>query len=300
MFLDFFIKKGSLGISFGDLRVTMVQINNSNKVVALNSIELGEGLIRGGRIINNEQLSYRIKDCLEKSTVGEFSKKTEDLNLYANIPEQFHFVHVTDLPEKFNSEELTKFAEEKFYESVPMGEASCYVNYVIEGKKLFISGIVKDIYDSYYKFLKDLGFKKIHIVPKYLALAKSLLDKKLSSPQIIVQVSNEKSLIFVFTSDRNLALSISVLSGINDLKVVCDEIQKVIKYFETNFEGKIPSIILAGGAALVKESDLKIEQLTGVKCLIGSFANKVESMELINKVDAPILYATAMGLALLP
>lgn len=299
MFLDYFCKKDSLGISFGDKRVTMVQVANSNEIVALNSIELVEGLIRGGRIINTQQLAYRIKDCLEKSAVGKFSKKTEDLNLYANLPEQFHFVHMVDLPEKFNSEELTKFAEEKFYEAVPMGDLSCYVNYVIEGKKLFISGIVKDIYDSYYKFLLGLGFKKISIIPKSFALAKSLLDKQISSPKIIAQVNSEKSLIFVFTANKNLALSVSVLSGINYLKVVCDEIKEAIKYFESNFEGKIDSIILTGEAALVKETNTKIEQFTGVKCVIGGIGNKVKSVELLNKVDASIRYTTALGLALL-
>jgi hypothetical protein len=207
---------------------------------------------------------------------------------------------VVDLPEKFNSEELTKFAEEKFYEAVPMGDLSCYVNYAIEGKKLFISGIVKDIYDSYYKFLMGLGFKKISIMPKAFALAKSLLDKQLSSPQIIAQVNSEKSLIFVFSANKNLALSVSVLSGVNYLKVVCDEIKETIKYFESNFEGKIGSVILTGEAAMVKDTNTKIEQLIGVKCVIGGSENKVKSMELLNKVDAPILYTTALGLSLLP
>jgi Tfp pilus assembly PilM family ATPase len=300
MFLDFLNKKDTLGISFGDKRVTMVQVANSKEIVALNSIELVEGLIRGGRIVNTQQLSYRIKDCLEKSAVGKFSKKTEDLNLYANLPEQFHFVQVVDLPEKFSSEELTKYAEEKFYESVPMGDLSCYVNYVIEGKKLFISGIVKDIYDSYYKFLQDLGFKKISIIPKSFALAKALLDKQLLAPKIVAQINGEKSLLFVFTANRNLALSISVLSGINYLQVVCDGINETIKYFELNIGGKIDSIILTGEAALLSDTSMKIEQLTGVKCAIGNVEGKVKGLELMKKVDSPILYTTALGLALLP
>lgn len=293
-----FFKKDSIGMSFGDKRVTMVQITDSNEIVALNSTELGEGSVKNGRIINPQQLAYKIKDCLEKSSIGNFSKKVDDLNLYANILEQFHFVHVVDLPEKFDKSELKNIAEEKFYESVPMGISSCYISYVIEGKKLFISGIMRDIYDSYFEFIRMLGFKRINIVPKAFALAKSLLEKQISSPKIIVQIGSEKSLIFVFTANKNLALSISVMTGLNNLEAVYHEITESKKYFESNFEGKIDSVILAGDGALFKDTAVKIEQMTGLKCIVGNAGSNIKSNELIAKVDSPILYATALGLAL--
>lgn len=298
MFLDFFCKKDSIGMSFGDKRITMVQVTGSNQIVAMNSIELGEGLVRGGRIINTQQLTYRIKDCLEKAAVGNFSKKTVNLNLFANIPEQFHFVHVVNLPEKFNNADLKKIAEEKFYESVPMGELSCYIDYFVEGKKLFISGVEKDIYDSYYKFLQGLGFKKINIIPKSFALSKSLLEDKISSPKVVLQMRTDSSLIFIFTANKSLALSISVLSGINYLKVVCDEVKEAIKYFESNFEAKVDSIILTGEGALISDTNTQVEQLTGVKCVVGNVESKVKNKDLIKKVDSSILYTTALGLAL--
>ena len=80
---------------------------------------------------------------------------------------------------------------------------------------------------------------------------------------------------------------------------VLDKIKKAINYYQSNVNGKIEEIILAGGSASLPGLDEYLEKQIGIKVKTGNPIEKLKNGQILNnKEKQSILFSNVIGLAL--
>jgi len=275
------------------------------------TLNLPEGTIIGGEIVNREALLKTLKDL----------KLANDLDFVkASLPEEKSYLYktvVTLTDENYNGdfEDAVAFSLE---ENVPIPGNEVLFTWDIIDKTaqevtLNVAAFPKKTVDEYLEILKEAGLTVVVFEIESCALAKAIVPKDSKKTFLIVEIGTLKTVFsvvangliqFTFIQTKaNASIEKELMANVVQIN---EEIKKIYTYWYTRKDNseatkKIDTIILVGRYALVPDlveqiqmrSDLPV-QLANVWTNTFSLDDYIPELPFNDSMP----YGTAIGLAL--
>jgi type IV pilus assembly protein PilM len=217
----------AFGLDIGDRSVEIIELEKVFKfgVTTYGRVELPEGVVENGRIIDQNTLAERIKKLLKEVK----PKKVSTNKVIVSLPASEIFIKCFTLDSKLKSGSLNKAIIEKMSLELPVNIDKTYWDYVEKpisekGKKMIIFiGVQKDIANSYVKFCNSIGLEVVCLCVQSFSLARTLL-KSSSKQSLIMDIGSRTTNLSFFDSNDKVNMSISIpVAGEHMTQAVKDE-----------------------------------------------------------------------------
>jgi type IV pilus assembly protein PilM len=171
------INKTYLVIEFKDDELTAIEFTYNWKKLVLKNysfLKLEEGIIRGGRIIKEEELIKAIQNLFATAVPNQLRSN----NLIAIISDDVNFHHVLQVPKQLNDKELLNVIPAKAENHIPYPKDELYWDYRLGSEDSTDNTLVqysaspKDVIKSYVDVFEKLGLN-IQIIT---GIAESYID----------------------------------------------------------------------------------------------------------------------------
>ena len=220
--LDFLkLQLETFALDISDLSLKIVKLKKRKKgleLVSFGEKEIKPGIIKEGKIINQEELIKLIKESIKEVKKGKLKTKY----VIASLPEEKAFFQVIKMP-KVAPENLRSAVIFEAENHIPMPIENVYLDCQdispperqSEHLDVLISAMPKDIVDSYFTTLKSAGLEPQALEVESLAISRALIKDGFSeSPTLIIDFGATRTSFIIF-SGRSLRFtsSISVSSG---------------------------------------------------------------------------------------
>jgi len=336
--LNININSFGLGISDNSLRAAKIKKEKSGLVLAsFGRKEIGEEIIKNGKVKNEDLLASSVKDLLKKIK-GE---KIKTRHVAASLPEEKSFLHFIEMP-RMNDEELKKAVIYEAENYIPLPLSEVYLDFqVISSLKankgnlnVLIVAQPKKIIDPFVSSLKKAGLFPVFLEIEPTSIARSLIvQKEKGGSFLLIDIGQTKTSFIIFYEGL-IRFTSSIFIPLKDfakadrissaeekeprvdgaetkeaLLPVLDKIveaaQKHLKYYDSytsaGQNGKaenISKIIISGSNANLKNLPNLLSEKLQINTETGNpFANFSKGSQKISDSEA-LSYSTAFGLAL--
>ncbi len=169
-----------VGLDISDTSLKVTQLNkivDRIKIQALGRVNLNEGVLRQGEVINKNELLKVIKNLLENPQFGKITSN----EVVACLPENKTFIKYIDIEKGPNNlENVIEFEIEKH---VPMSLNDIYYDWqLIDTSQnhyhVLIGAAAKNIVDQYAKILSEAGLSVVALEIEPVAVCRSLLSEE--------------------------------------------------------------------------------------------------------------------------
>lgn len=329
--------KSYLGLDISDLSLRIIQLKRKYKKISLssfNEIRLEEGIIKDGKIIDQDRVVESLNILLKKPQ-GE---KINTNMVVACLPEQKSFIKLIQF--STSSQNIDQALEKEIVKHFPYSIDEIYYDKQIidiqnnQRYSVLVSACPKKIVDSYLSVLEKAELDPTALEVESQTLARSLISEKSSLSDVFLiidiglnrstfTIANKSIIYSSFSSDKingnsltaaiveELGISIKKAEEIKKstgfklreikkskdifMNMIFEVINTNLDYFQENYSYlSIKKIILSGGGAYVKELPKLIENQIKIKTKLGN--------HWINIPDLPVKdnlsYSTVIGLAL--
>ena len=319
----------TFGLDISDASIRIVKLEKKGNHFALSSYgeaELKSGIIRRGRIRDEEALSLSIKEAV--SNVSGEKLKTK--YVVASLPEEKSFIQVIEMP-KMREEELKSAVIFESENYIPLPIQDVYLDFQVIPSltpenhfDILIAAMPKEIVDAYVSSLKKAGLFPLALEIESLAIARALM-KGNETETLLIDLGEIRT-CFVIYSNNSIRFTSSIPMSSEDfikaarrkeniseslMPILADlvsEIKKHLNYYESHEfyehlkERKIKKIVLCGegvnlrGLAEFLKKGLEIDVVAGNPFL--SLMNSKEKKVLNMSISKSLGYTTAFGLSM--
>ncbi len=289
-----FFKKQAIGLDISDRTIEVVLLKNYSsgpKIETKGRIEIEEGIVKNGRIINEEKLIKLVKKALEKARLNKISEP----EIIFGLPENLVFFHIFKLPKNIkNKYEIQEKIDEEVSKNIPLEKNDCQRDYRIidsnQGKLVILVAALKEVLSEWKSFFKKCGLKVKIFDIETLAVFRGLYKNSPKDPICLVDIGdsstsisifNKKGLFYsysfqtagaLFTKKISEELNISykeaeklkIENGLikqnkkvlnilkEELYLIINEINISLTFYEGKHKEKINEIIFVGGSSKMK------------------------------------------------
>jgi len=271
-----------LGIDVSEASIKVLQLDADKSAIAYESVDLPDGTVKQGRILNVEAFSGALNRVLSKFTQGLQSGTDEIFRAVLCVPESKIYSHYCTVPSNMKEYEVETFVCSDAQKIIPFEIEDLYWNYHItdEGgtKNATFIGVTKSDLDNYVKAFTYAKVQPTFVVGELFALGRALLpDPPLMDDYMILDIGAYTSTIGVFSVDAIPNLSIVIQQGgeyltkyLSEwLDISMEEADQKKKQYGVDpkyDETSVPGILREGLAPIINNlSEVKshFEQMTG-------------------------------------
>ncbi len=336
MFMSFF-SKHALGIDISDFSIEMLELKEKGgelRVVAYRRLELPQGIVTNGRIIEQQLLISKIIETGTLPGYGHFTTKS----VVASLPESQSYTHLFRLPSVVSDQQLGEAIQYEAEEMLPLFWDQVIHDYQAVRKDENVQDVLyvacqKDIVRSYQEVISRAGFTLEALESEAASLARALVSPQATDPVLIIDCGARTTIITVYDQQaihfsenipiageqitESLAgkLSLSKIEAESMKKKtgllsaptaqaiepilakVIEAINKIINLYQKNTGRAVKQLILCGGTSLLPGLVQYLSKQVRVHAVLGNPLESVQKNDKLFNTQAPILYATVMGLA---
>jgi len=261
----------SFGLDISDRSVEIIELEKFFRfsVVTYGRVELPEGVIEDGKILDQNILAEKIKKLLKDA-----KPKVSTNKVILSLPESQVFVHCFTVDSKLKSGALSSIITEKASLALPINIDKTYWDFIEKPladktqKLIMFIGVPKDVANSYVKFCNSIGLEVVSLCVESLSLARTILK---SSPKqsLIMDIGSKATNISFFDSNDKISMSVtipvageSMTEAVNNglkLEKAEAEALKIKLGFKNDKENTVRPIILPVMEEILKETKEAIE-----------------------------------------
>ncbi|MFH0818699.1 MAG: pilus assembly protein PilM [Patescibacteria group bacterium] len=304
----FFEDKFSLGLDISDYKLRLVQLNNNNrrvKLVSFSEVDVPHGIITDGIIIDQDKIVGLLK-LLKKDVVGAKIQKNK---IIVSLPEKQSFMKLEDINTRKKElilDEISKHLPFKFEEIYL--DYKILPNYFNNSDALHFSACKKTFINNYLDVLNEAGYEVEVMEVETEAITRCLLPNRHYDDQsvyIIVDIGQARTTVFIVYKNT-VTFSISFATVISNheayISDLLNAINKVIIFYNNHLfaEARISTIITCGSGAYIKNLSEITQDKFQLNSLPGNPWQNIKNgqLTLMKKMQYPLAYTTAIGLAL--
>ena len=278
----------AFGLDIGDRSAEIIELNKIFKfsVVTYGRIELPEGVVENGIIINQAVLAEKIKGLLKDAR----PKKVSTNKVIISLPKSQVFIECFEVDAKLKSAALIRAITEKMSLSLLINLDKTYWDFMEKSlvdrtkKMIMFICIPKDIANSYVKFCNSIGLEVVSLCTESLSLARVIL-KSSSKNNLILDIGSQSSNLSFFDSNNEINMSITIpVAG----EQMTEAIKNSLKIENTEAEAmKVNFGFKEGGENVVRPiilpiiNDLSSEIKSAIDYYEMTFKQKIDSIYMI-------------------
>ncbi len=184
----------SFGLDISDFSIKIAQLKkhgNGFKLKSINRVPLSEGILEGGKIIDDKRLVAAIKKIISEAK-GE---KIRTKFAVCSLPEQHAFIKIIRLP-KMSPEEIKKAIKWEIEASIPFSLDEVYFDWQIVSPyglnhiDIFFNAVPRKTVDRYLEVLISAGIEPLAFEVESTATTRSLLKGGVSKKPVLI-IENE-------------------------------------------------------------------------------------------------------------
>lgn len=301
MFLDFFSKPSSVGISISDEALHIVEMNMDEEIIAYSTMPLEDGTVRLGKIVDREKLSLKLQEGLAGAYPKPIDITSKNVKTVVGLPESDVFLYAFYPPADVKEGEMAQRVSDETSAIVPFDPKDMIWSYQKYSKKIVAAGVLKNTVDVYIDVMKHIGLQSVVVDMESVALGRSLLKRRSSQEAkctMIVDISARSTLLAIFDNEAAVNLSIIVPFGGSDMVMIVAEIKNALRYYQDTFGEAVVAVILSGDLSYVPNATELLSKDISVEVHPGKPFAQIKNTQLIADFSQPLLYAKAVGFAL--
>ena len=284
----------SIDISDASIEALKLKKNLFGKksVSSIGRIELEEGIIKNGEVLDPQKLAEKIGGLVKK---GKINFTLPDLRI---------FTHRLVLPSDVARSAVNSFLREKVVEVIPFEFDDLIYDFKIvneteEGKEILFIGLSKEILAGYLKTFEILKLIPFVAVPESLAAFETFKNTVVKDEIVLYIDVGSKTSAFSFFDRFGAFLT---LNKPVETRLLKQEIKKAGAFLKEKHDKEIKRIILGGGGSLEIDGESFSKE-------IGTWTTKVDkiledrlskaSLNFKSEKLSPVLFLNVLGLSLL-
>ncbi len=203
----------AFGLDIGDRSVEIIELEKVFKfsVVTYGRIELEEGVVENGVILNQNILAEKLKNLLKDAR----PKKVSTNKVIVSLPESQVFVECFEVGSGLKGGSLSKAILDKISVSLPVNVDKTYWDFIEKPladktkKLIMFIGVPKDIANSYVKFCNSIGLEVVSLCTESLSLARTIL-KSSNRQSLIIDIGSRSTNLSFFDSNDKINMSVTI------------------------------------------------------------------------------------------
>lgn len=288
--LDFILHTSKpFGLDISDYSIEMVSLGDSienPKLLAIGRKVLIPGIIKGGKILDKENLIKILKNLISNPQFGEI--KTQ--KIIFSLPESKSFIHTFELPKDLKKSEISEFVKSQANQTFPFPLNELYFDFQIKGNQVLLAAAPKEIVNGYLEIFKICQLQPMALENESTSWGRALIEGE-EKPILIVDIGAKTTNLALFdTNELKLSFSVEIAGnkftevisekleilfreaedikkkfGLNpemeggkiflilqkEILEIVKEIRRIENYFKQKTGKEIEKIILTGGSALL-------------------------------------------------
>lgn len=261
-------------------------------VASLGRVELEEGIVEHGEILDPQKLAEKISQLVKKGKVN------------FTLPDLRTFVCRIQLPSDIGRSAIGSFLKEKVVEIVPYDFEELIHDFKVlketeKEKEVLFVGVAKKILAGYLKAFKILKLVPLVAVPESMAAFEIFKDTVVKDEVILyLDVGAQNSTLSFFDKFGPLL----TFSEPAETKILKEEVKKAITFLKEEHGQEVKRVILGGGGSMELDAEsfskeigvwtTKIDKILEAKLTKTGLNFKTENLP-------PTLFINVLGLALL-
>jgi type IV pilus assembly protein PilM len=219
----------AFGLDIGDRSVEIIELDKFFRfsVVTYGRAELPVGIVKNGKIIDQNVLAEKLKKLLKEVK----PKRVSTNKVIVSLPESQVFVECFEVDSKLKFGALSRAIVDKVSLLSPINIDKTYWDYiekpsVDKSKKLIIFvSVPKDVANSYVRFCNSIGLEVVSLCLESLSLARTILK---SSPKqsLIMDIGSGSTNLSFFDSNDKLNMSVTIpVAGEQMTQAIADQLK---------------------------------------------------------------------------
>jgi type IV pilus assembly protein PilM len=329
--------KHALGIDISDSSIEMLELKEKGKslqVVAYRRLELPDGIVKNGRIIDQNILVGKLKETASAPGYGRFTAKSAVVSL----PESQVYIHLFRLPAVISARQLGEAIQYEAEETLPLFWDQTVHDYQIvsqdkDNQDVLYVACPKDIVHSYQQAIGDAGYELQVLEAESASLARALVSVQASDPTLMIDCGARTTILTIYDQQtihfsenipiagrqitdavmgklsvpmaeaesmkkKTGLLSLPTAQAIEPaLAAILAAINKAIRLYSKNSGRTVKQILLCGGTSLLPGLAQYFSNQLHIPTLLGNPLDGVAQSDNIFNTQPPILFSTVIGLA---
>lgn len=293
-------KTHRVGLDISDHKVRLVSVAQRYRrlrIHAFAEIDMPGGAIVGGNIMDANIVITTLRELAKQRT----GMPWHGHEVYMGLPEQHTFMSTVWLANANKDE-----ADHEARKVLPFEAEQMYYDVQIQrGLKLAsVAASRRDVIDHYLEVMEAASFSVVGIHSEAEAVAKALVpNADVGAGYIIIDLGSARTTVafYIFNSIFFSTTYPSVLANgtiqQNNLSAVMQQLQA---YYNEHFTAtaQLTKILLCGSGAYVPNLSEWLKTLTNTPVELGDPLQNFKATHVTKRLDRPLVYTTAIGLAL--
>ncbi len=311
----------AFGLDISDRSIEIAELNKLFRFSVENfgRLELPEGIISDGRILNEKTLAGQITMLLQNVKPRKLSTN----KVILSMPENQVFTHHLVLNTILKGEALRILVQKEIMKVLPINLNKLYWDISVkpipnDGLSITFVGILKEVADSYIRVCNSVGLSVISFSLETLSIARLLLapgqivtaivDMGTNTTNVSIIKGNDEICLTVSIPTGGRAMTQAISQGLNIdenqaeakkidvgsadsdelffliepiVKNISMEISRAINYFEETFKEQVNVVILVGGASIMGGIKDKISDILSKPVSSITHFNNFETLSLL-------------------
>lgn len=299
-----------LGLDISDYKLRLVQLQKiSRKKIKLSSyseIDVPQGVIIDGQITDDNKMIVLI-NTLKKNIKGAVLRQNK---VIVGLPEKQSFIKLINFSSALKTDDNI---QKEIIKHLPYNLEDIYFDYKLINNfgsystALHFAACKKTLIKNYTSVLSETGFQPIVFELENEATTRCLIPSKDKAPYLIIDIGRARTTLSLVT-ENIVTFAISFKSIMTNQEAYISElaaqILKIIKFqnqYHIN-EKNISAMLICGTGAYIKNLEEEMLRNFNIKLLLGNPWQNIYNYNsnLVKKINYPLGYTTAIGLALRP
>ncbi len=291
----------AFGLDISDRSIEIAELSKLFRFSIENHgrVEIPDGIIKDGRILDEKALSEQIKVLLQNVKPRHISTNKVILSL----PESQIFTHHFIVNTMLNGVGLRLLVQKELIKIIPISTTRMYWDIKTKpmadgGTSVVFIGVLKEIAESYIRVCNMIGLDVVGLGLEPLSVGRLLLTTE-DIITAIVDIGTNTTNFSIIRGNDELELTVSIPFGGRNMtqaiaqglnvdeataeakkvavgsntseelfflmepvvKNIATEIARAISYFESNFKERVSSVLLVGGASITGGIKEKISEV---------------------------------------
>ena len=216
----FSLSYGAFGLDLSDLSVKVVQMKEGGEkkeVTSFNSVDISQGNIIDGEIINQDNVVRAIKKAVKESG----PRKIKTKKVICSLPETKAFLRIINLP-KMKDDEVEEAIKWEIEANIPMSVDQVYYDWQILDKSLtrepeklnvLVVAFSKKVISQFLETLELSGLEVVGMEIESIAQARSLLKEDDERTSLVVDLGDRRTSLLAIIGNIPCFTSSIPISG---------------------------------------------------------------------------------------
>lgn len=288
----------SIGIDISDYKLRIVELRKKYRRLELASfdeVDLEPGVLVNGIIQKPEILVKALK------TLGRHLKGSHIKLVRAGLPEQQSFITSTRIGTLAKDDVIREAVK-----NIPFEKDQMYYDVSIQKihKVASIAAGRKEFVDTFISTLEQADYHLVGLYVEADAIAQALFSGQGNhSGKLVIDIGLARTTV-IFYMHSSVFFTTSYPSvidnGIINQQNLAAVLQQILNFYSEHYltEATLEKIVLCGSGAYIDNVTTYISQLTSIPAELGNPFNGLRLNHVSKKMQKPLTYTTAIGLAL--